>query len=286
MTADLFMLGVVVLFFAALAAVYVRRIRGAARLRLRWWESTLATGIVLAVVVIGAGSKPMGSRVGGAWQNRLPPPWLEVPVREYEDPQAATQVILHGLITQGLAGCPFQVENLSAIQNQVAFPVKNDALTDGMRYALQTYGRDGWGREFTLTPQGDRSYVIASSGADGILDNEDDVVCTIEKTGESWEDLITGIYVRPTEGAPVFLIHRVAHDLFRTMDGESAWELTGCRLFDVSRSDPWSHRTDVLTLDSRRSIYQALGEQPEVSDPTAPLSESRLFLVHRRDAES
>lgn len=133
MTTDLFMLGVVVLFFAGLAAVYVRRIRGAARLRVRWWETSLAAAAVLAAVGIAIGAKPVQHRVGGAWQNRLPPPWLDVPVREYEDPQAATQVILHGLITQGLAGCPFRVEHLSAIQNQVAFPVMNDALTEGMR---------------------------------------------------------------------------------------------------------------------------------------------------------
>ena len=82
--------------------------------------------------------------------NSRPPPWLNVPVRQYASPEAATEAILHGLIVNGLNGCSFNVENLAAIQDEVEFPLPRLEWTEGMKYATTSYGRDGWGREFAF----------------------------------------------------------------------------------------------------------------------------------------
>ena len=63
-----------------------------------------------------------------------------------------------------MAACSFEAGRLAAIQGEVAFPIPADAYTSGMAYAVKTYGRDGWGREFAFKPLGSRQYRIAGAG--------------------------------------------------------------------------------------------------------------------------
>ncbi len=105
----------------------------------------------------------------------LVPPWQDLEPRDFDDPQAATTVLIHAVVRDGLlahqedAG---RALNLAAIQDHVRLP--GDALTEGQEYALQAYGWDGWAHDLDFATPDSAHYEIASAGADGELDSADD----------------------------------------------------------------------------------------------------------------
>ena len=222
-------LAIVFFFFTYLVSLYYRRIR---KVQKPGWRPWLLTGVpILLLVVFFHGVFP-------AYQERhlnsLGPPWKGLPIQAYEDPEAATQAILHGLIAHALPGCPVEASGLAAIQHEVAFPVAAGQLTPGMSYAVRAYGRDGWGRDFSFKPLDKGRYQITSAGADGVQGTQDDVtVVTPARHSDDWEQHVNGVYVRRVKGELVSFIHRIDHRNFRRQNAGEADKLTGTDLFDM-----------------------------------------------------
>ncbi|MBN1609433.1 MAG: hypothetical protein JW940_22575 [Polyangiaceae bacterium] len=108
------------------------------------------------------------------------PPWVGVEPREYEHPEQATQVILHGLI--GNAARHYRsISKLANLAPGVALPTSS--LTEGEAYALKTYAFDGWGNEFRLV-EASNTCTVTSAGADGVFDTEDDLELSV-RVGQS-----------------------------------------------------------------------------------------------------
>lgn len=229
MVSDTFMLVIAFFFFAYLADLYCRRIRKLERSGWRPWVWSAVPLLLLVVLVYSAVPAYRSYSL-----HSLPPPWKGVPVRNYKNPEAATQTILHGLIANALPGCGFEVRGLAAIQKEVAFPVPAAEHTPGMAYALKTYGRDGWGRIISFQPLAEGRYRIASAGPDGTHGTKDDiVVATHAKNGYDWENRVNGLYVRPAKREDACFIHRISHSNFKRAHASEARKLTGTDLFDT-----------------------------------------------------
>ena len=121
-------LAIAFVFFAYLFGLYFRR-----TLKAKWlvwlpWVAALGA-VALILLIVNLVELALVASL-----NHATPPWQDVAVQEYENPEAATEAILHGLIVNALAGCSFQAEKLSAIQHEVAFPVPIGDYTPGMAY--------------------------------------------------------------------------------------------------------------------------------------------------------
>jgi hypothetical protein len=211
-------------FFAMLVLVYLAH----DRLKLRRAPALAGTAlfggavllsILLLVVLVG--------------RPRLPetPPWQGVEIQEYADPAQATQVLLHGIIADGIVNVGRPIRNLANIAREVGLPLRRPSR--GMSYALKTYGLDGWGRPFRLTRQGN-TYLVASAGADGEFGGDDDVEFAVrQSSNDRWEGGRHGFFVRRVGGENLIFFHRWNGSHFRYRHGEYARTLTGSRLFDV-----------------------------------------------------
>jgi len=269
MASDGFLLATLFFFFAYLIGLYYRRIR---RVDRPGWHPWLLAVVPLVVVIVASCAYQVHEE---RRLNSLPPPWLGVPVKNYEDPEAATQAILHGLVVNALPGSTTDVRELAAIQHEVAFPVPAEQYTPGMSYAQKTYGRDGWGREFKFDPLTDGCYRIASAGADGSHGTSDDVVVvTPKKSTDDWEQLVNGVYMRRASGdSYTCFIHRITHSNFRRADSAMARDLTGTELFDTfGLDDQLRHATEEPPVLAQLREYQESHPPGEESDP--------LFFVH------
>lgn len=277
MTTDGFMLAVLFFFFAYLIGLYYRRMRKIERPGWRPWLAALSMLLLIVLVYLAV------PKYQELIANNLPPPWLDVPVQEYKDPEAATQVLLHGLVVNALGGCPYDVETLAAIQGEVAFPIPAEEFTPGMAYAVKTYGRDGWGRDFSFEPLGDGRYRIASAGADGVFGTKDDIVYTTLAFDEgNWEQHVNGVYVRPVGGELACLVHRVGHDKFRTAHAAEAKAATRVDLFDLFRFQELSRHSD--PQKGPHPILAKVGKYQE-SRPPEGESEPLYFvqIIYARD---
>jgi hypothetical protein len=104
------------------------------------------------------------------------PPWAGVELREYENPEQATQVILYGLIGNALIHRSSSLDSLAWLTGTISLPTPTP--TAGQAYALQTFGLDGWGNELRI--DADTSYhVVRSAGVDETFDTEDDLVLRV-----------------------------------------------------------------------------------------------------------
>lgn len=160
-------------------------------------------------------------------------PWEGVALQEYVDPAAATQALLHGVIADALRSMDRPVETLPNIQDEVGLPSSD--LTDGMAYALTTYGLDGWGHEFQLEILGDLAYRVTSAGPDGAFGGDDDVALDVTSyTNDDWDYAVPRAFFLDSDGsANRVFFHRFNGDLFeygRQADAEAA---TGSDLYDV-----------------------------------------------------
>ena len=264
MISDVFGLAIAFFFFAYLVGLYYRRMRNIAKPGLMPW---LLAGIpIVAFVLIHTWVLPTFEAES---LNSLPPPWEGVPIKEYKDPQAATEAILHALVANALLGVSVEVENLAAIQEEVAFPVEAAEYTAGMTYAQKTYGRDGWGREFLFEPLGNLRYRITSAGPDGVSGTKDDIVLVTPKNEMGWGNLVGGVYCRIVDGHDVILLHRVNRENFRPAHFDDARTLTGTDLFDLLRLNEISRQGDfsegheppiVAELKSRRKLVPTQGK--------------------------
>jgi len=108
-------------------------------------------------------------------------PWEDVPPSDFEDEITANLVLMHSLVKEGIVVHHHEsgtVASLAAIESVVALPV--DEPTEAQQYALDAYGRDGWGNDFAFASLGDGAYSLTSAGPDGELETDDDVVLEID----------------------------------------------------------------------------------------------------------
>jgi hypothetical protein len=220
-------LAVAFVLFAYLLGLYF------GRMSKKKWMGWMHWGFALAAICLLVGIVNIIDAGQVALLNHSPCPWRNIAVQEYQDPGAATEAIMHGLIVNGLAGCPFRAENLSAIQKEVAFPVPSETYTPGMAYAQKTYGRDGWGREFKFEFLG-WGYRVTSAGPDGVFGTADDIVVETRGIRDSWDRRISSVYVlRLASGPRMCLLHRVGDDLYEAADAKEARRVAGNDQFDT-----------------------------------------------------
>lgn len=140
----------------------------------------------------------------------------------------------HGLIANGLAAYRSRtVCSLAEIYFEVAFPVLPSQYTPGMAYAVRTYGRDGWGREFAFESLVMERYRVTSAGPDGKFGTVDDLVFVTPHRATNWEECVPGVYVRRYAGCQTGFVHHVDDLDFRFHRPTEAREAIGCNRFDL-----------------------------------------------------
>lgn len=151
----------------------------------------------------------------------LEAPWKDVAIQEYVNPEAATQAILYGIVADGLANTDRTVHSLADIQYEVALPTAHP--TEGMQYALQTYGLDGWGKELRLESVGaedtaeeiDDAWIVTSAGADGAFDTDDDIAISVmASTDGTWDNNRWAFFVDGSGDEMRLWFHRWSGDHF------------------------------------------------------------------------
>ncbi len=232
MVSELFALTVAFLFFAWLIGIYYQRVRKTAHPAWRPWVFAGVSVFVFAFFPYWALPTIRIQRL-----NALPPPWKDVPVQSYQNPELATQAIMQALIVNALAGSPHGIASLAAIQEEVAFPVPAEEYTPGMEYARLTYGRDGWGREFAFELLGEGKYRVSSAGPDGAINTPDDMVVDAGVNERGWEYALSGIFARWHDQDLACFVHQVNDPLFRKARGAESGELTSTSVFDMFTLD-------------------------------------------------
>jgi hypothetical protein len=222
-------------FFGALGAVVLvrRRLSGARR------GLTTAAAVVLALLSL--------TLVG--WKQTGPPaaaPWRGVARQSYADPAQATTALLHGLVADAVINhrSRRRIRSLARVRHSVALPLPASKLTRGMKYALRTYGLDGWGRPFHISGSWRKGYRIRSAGADGKLDTADDRQLRVRQAmGETWEATRHAFYLQKVGDRPAVLFRRHNGRLFRYRNRGGAMAATGSRAFDMLTLDEVPERS-------------------------------------------
>jgi hypothetical protein len=214
--------------FGLLAVLYLLRHHlrhlGGALLPTRpaWGAATVMAALALVLLVRCGGEDPLPTE----------PPWKGVKLEQYKDPQAATKVLLHGIIAEAIGSMDREISILPNIQNETRLPAAK--LTSGQAYALKTYGIDGWGRPFRLDGS-DSAYTVTSAGADGSFGTSDDLKVKIDKCDDqSWDMRKRAFFLRQDgAGALVVLFHRWTGTHFEYLNPTKAQQLTGGETFDL-----------------------------------------------------
>ncbi len=117
------------------------------------------------------------------------PVWKMGEKLKYKNPDQATMVLMHGLISPALYFKNEPVDELSWLKGSVSIPGGN-YRNNGISYAQAFYGLDGWGNEFRLStevvewtnPASNRPLewltTLQSAGADSEFDTADDYKLT------------------------------------------------------------------------------------------------------------
>jgi hypothetical protein len=224
-----FMLALACFFFTLVSTFYFWRMPKTNKRKWRLLVSAPAFCFILFIAI----NNWLVPKTQEYYVNHRTPPWQSVPLQEYKDPQAATEAIVHGLIFNAIPGCPYEVTNLSAISDEVAFPVRLEEYTPGMAYARQTYGRDGWGKEFAFEKIDKYTYRLISAGPDGMHGTIDDLVFTSPKIANHWEDHVNGLFIRHKEEEDIIFLHHIAGGLFLWNHFDEAKAMTNTELFDT-----------------------------------------------------
>ncbi len=193
-------------------------------------------------------------------------PWEGAELREYENPELATRVILHGIIADGIVNVGRPITTLANIQNEVALPITDP--TEGMEYALSTYGIDGWGQEFRLGTDG--GYIVTSAGEDGDFDTNDDIAITVtQASDDSFDYGREAFFVRRSGDQYSVIFHRWTGELFEYNHHDLALELTGTGQFDVFTEGD----LDSGQIDAVEMLYAEASETTDEEPLILQLSE-------------
>ena len=190
-------------------------------------------------------------------------PWDGVKLQRYADPAAATKVLLHGIIADGIRNVGQAVDRLADIRNEVGLPTKKP--TRGQVYALKTYGIDGWGNKFRLAEDWP-TYTVTSAGADGKFDTSDDLSRKVTQSkDETWDQELSTYFVRKgSSGAAVILFHRWTGKHFIYNNRSVARALTGGDLFDLWTASDLSAEQKILARGSFKVAARGTSHQPLV----------------------
>ena len=248
------LLGVAALAGTVALLVWMRsRLRGTAFRGLASYGATAAVALAAVGVFHCGGLDPLPTET----------PWKGVPLQKYADPSAATKVLLHGIIADGIENVGQPIEMLENIQNEVGLPVGK--LTKGQAYALKTYGIDGWGKAFRLTDAGGK-YTVTSAGADGTFDTSDDLsVSVTQSDDQSWDSNRSVFFVRKgSGGAVVVLFHRWSGEHFLYKNQASAKALTSGDLFDLWTPADLEAKQKAAAEDSYKKAATGVSHEPVV----------------------
>jgi hypothetical protein len=271
-TFDLLVVGLS--FFMAMGACYLLRtsfLTWASVLagRARWAVALASLGVITCGVGTGSSKVDVEVSIGpevidssgiGLGMPAIRP-WEGVPIQEYADPGSATVAIMNGLLADAVVNAPagshdwFKAINasesgagLGAFFSEVGLPTKKP--TAGEAYALLSFGRDGWGREFRMErgnwKTDEPEYWITSAGPDGEFDSADDIVLGVNRCSDRmWagdtlaqshaggvNDMRWGFWIRKSGGSHVLLFHRWTGSKFVYSSKALAETLTGSALFD------------------------------------------------------
>jgi hypothetical protein len=150
--------------------------------------------------------------------------------REYADPRAATLGLMYGPVGDALANDGRRDYALANAHREVVLPVED--LTQGQRYALDHFTRDGWGRRFDLSYEPVR-YTLTSAGEDGDLGTGDDLSRAVFPV-HSLPSLASRetYYVRRVDEKLEVLFHRPRDGDFLFLGYMRAAKITGNTFFD------------------------------------------------------
>jgi hypothetical protein len=181
------------------------------------------------------------------------PPWEETQLQEYENPEMATKAILYGIVADGVQNVGESISSLANIQNEVGLPTATP--TEGMAYALSTYGIDGWGREFRLEKE-TGAYDVRSAGPDGEFDNADDLGIKVSQCDdESWDQERLAWFLRRDGDKLNVFFHRWSGGHFEYNNEADAVEATGSKLFDLFTQDQLGDADDESRLTAATAAF-------------------------------
>jgi hypothetical protein len=224
----------VTLFFTGLALYYLFRHRlFRHRLALLRPRAAAAAGLALLGAPLLLGWGAAGSGAG---------PWADVPRRRYRNPALATKALMQTIVADALANAGevprgyqyarLELTSLAQIKPEVALPARQ--LTEGMKYALKTYGLDGWGRPFRVRGRWGYGFRVVSAGPDGAFGTRDDLRTRVHLDHiYEWETRRRAFFLREVDGELVVLFHRSRMRTFRFHDRARARTVTGSELFDL-----------------------------------------------------
>lgn len=223
-----------VVFFGGLALFYLLRAHRHRLALLRPRAAALALALLAVPLLSG-------------WKSADPSaepvvPWDGVQTRAYANPKLATQALMRMVLADALANtgevprgyqyARLKLTSLAQIRGEVGLPTRQ--LTEGMRYALKTYGLDGWGRPFRVRGSWGYGFRITSAGADGKLGTRDDLKTRVHLDHiYEWESRRRAFFLREVGGELVVLFHRSKMRTFRFHDEKRARAVTGTGLFDL-----------------------------------------------------
>lgn len=154
---------------------------------------------------------------------------------KYKDPYAATLVIMHGLLIDGVINSKAPISSLDQIQKEIAFPTTR--LTAGMQHALDNYAVDGWGNPFIISSANKDVYQITSHGPDGKLGTNDDITVRFNKADDgTWDSIRWGMFAQKDGDKLQVYFHRWPGELFEYLNQNLAMQKSGSTLFDVWQS--------------------------------------------------
>jgi hypothetical protein len=248
----------IVVFFGGLALFYLLRSQHHRLALLRPRAAALALALLAAPLLVGWQSADRSET------NRAP--WDGVPRRQYANPKLATQALMQIVIADALANtgkapagyeyARLKLTSLAQIQPEVGLPTGK--LTDGMRYALKTYGLDGWGRPFRVRGRWGYGFRITSAGQDGELGTRDDLKTRVYlDKRDAWESRRRAFFLREVGGELVVLFHRSKMRTFRFHDEKRARAVTKTKLFDLIPVSKLPERQQKRL----RRIYEAASKQ-------------------------
>ncbi len=108
-------------------------------------------------------------------------PWDDVEPEDFDDPTVATVVLMYSVVKEALLihhSDQGSASSIAALEEFVALPVAEPS--DGVAYALATYGRDGWANELELEKKSDQVYLVSSGGEDGSVDGAGDLSAEVD----------------------------------------------------------------------------------------------------------
>lgn len=195
---------------------------------------------LVAVVACDADLEPDSAAAPSAASRSTPVPTGSASERNtdpripFENPRAATEAILNGVIADAIACSPAEeITSLAGVRSQVGLPVAYK--TPGMRWAIANYGDDGWGRPFRFRELAKGRFEVTSAAEDGEFGTADDISLEMGRADAfTWPKQLRAYYLRRERDDVGVSFHRCgATKTRRKLVQWTARGLNGDALFGV-----------------------------------------------------